>query len=78
MKLNNANSLPAFLQAVDQCLGDVIFRTPEGDVLNLKSQLSKYVFLAAAASPQLHLISEGEVICSDPADEVRLEGFARQ
>lgn len=40
--------MPAFLHAVDSCPDEVIFETPEGDKLNLKSQLSKYLFLTVA------------------------------
>lgn len=78
MKLTENCNLPAFLRAADSCEGEVVFQTPEGDVLNLKSQLSKYVFLAAAASPRLHLLEAGELFCRNPADEARLEAFIRR
>ena len=51
MKLKKDANLPDFLRTVAQCKDDVYFKTTQGDVLNLKSELSKYIFLAAAASP---------------------------
>lgn len=78
MKLTENCNLPAFLRAADCCAGEVTFQTPEGDVLNLKSQLSKYVFLAAAASPEMRLLAEGEVFCGNPADEALLAEFVRR
>ncbi len=59
---------PAFLQAVDRCTGNVSFETPEGDILNLKSQLSKFIFLAAVASPNINALANGKVLCEDTAD----------
>ena len=50
MKLKADVSLPEFLRKANLCEGDVFFETPEGDCLNIKSQLSKYVFLAAVNS----------------------------
>lgn len=49
MKLNPRASIPAFLQAVQNCVGEVCFVTPEGDNLNLKSALSQFVFAAVIA-----------------------------
>ena len=42
-------NLPEFFQAVHTCRGEVLFETPEGDRLNLKSALSQFVFTAAVA-----------------------------
>ena len=41
-----------FSLAVNRCEEDVTFETQDGDVLNLKSEFSKYVFLALALDPQ--------------------------
>lgn len=35
-----------FSLTVNRCEGDVTLETKDGDVLNLKSELSKYIFLA--------------------------------
>lgn len=37
-----------FLKAVNQCRGDVVLTTLEGDYLNLKSTLSRYIFAVNA------------------------------
>ena len=37
-----------FSLAVNRCEGDVTLETKDGDVLNLKNELSKYIFLAIA------------------------------
>ncbi|MCR5371686.1 MAG: polya polymerase [Clostridium sp.] len=38
----------AFLRSVDRCKDEVVYEGENGDRLELKSQLSKYLFLAAA------------------------------
>ncbi len=63
-------NIRAFLQDVQKCRSDVCFRTREGDMLNLKSKLSEYVFLAAAVSTQ-DILSGGEIVLSDP-DDIRV------
>lgn len=49
MNLKPDINLPEFFRAVHACQGEVLFETPEGDRLNLKSALSQYVFTAAVA-----------------------------
>lgn len=49
MKLKPDIDLPEFFHAVHTCRGEVLFETPEGDRLNLKSALSQFVFTAAVA-----------------------------
>ena len=68
MKLKPTISIIEFLKAIQRCQGDVFFTTADGDTLNLKSQLAKYVFLAMVSSEDLSLISIGEVSCDDPRD----------
>ena len=41
------------LRAAQKCRGEVIFRTGEGDILNLKSTLSSYVFSVALGTPEI-------------------------
>lgn len=41
MTLTSHTDFAAFLEAVQQCRGEVLFCTREGDKLNLKSTLSK-------------------------------------
>ena len=75
MKLKPDASLPDFLRAVAQCKNDVHFRTTEGDVLNLKSELSKYIFLAAAVSCKNTFLPVGYIECEDDKDEKHLCEF---
>ena len=77
MRLKENCNFPAFLQAVDRCTGKVSFETPEGDVLNLKSQLSKFIFLAAVSSPNIHALSKGEILCTDVTDYTLLADHLR-
>ena len=58
MKLRKNISYTDFLDRVDKCENDVFYKTLEGDIINLKSQLSKYLFLVAINAPGL---SEGEI-----------------
>lgn len=62
-----------FLRTVRTCSGDVIFRTREGDVLNLKSQLCMYLF--AAASTHSEIMERGVITCADGADYEALARF---
>lgn len=77
MKLTTELDLPAFFHAVRSCKGNITYRTAEGDLLNLKSQLSQYVFAAAFSSKTLEI--DGEVQWEDEMDAELLRPFdARQ
>lgn len=65
-----------FLLRARRCTGEVLFRTEQGDVLNLKSILSEYIFVAAAADPSFPL--HGALECSDPADLAALAEFTEE
>ena len=68
MKLKPNISLAEFLQAANRCSGEVYYKTTGGDVLNLKSQLSKYLFLAALSADTTLPIADGEVVCDIALD----------
>lgn len=70
MRLKNAVSPAEFLQCVDQCAGEVLYKTSEGDILNLKSQLSKYLFLVAVNAPETAALRRGEITCSADDSEI--------
>lgn len=72
MNLKPDISLPEFFQAVHACQGEVLFETPEGDQLNLKSTLSQFVFTAAVAG-QLRAF-HGSISCGQ-GDLPRLKPF---
>lgn len=71
MKLDRNADVPSFLLCTDQCTGDVIYTTPDGDRLNLKSQLSRYIFLAAANAKSAAFLLSGEIVCS-AAEDVKI------
>ncbi len=52
-----------FLQTVDHCRGPVLFEDEEGGQLDLKSQLSKYLFLTM--KPGEASLSRGRLVCED-------------
>lgn len=52
-----------FLQTVDSCRGEIYFEDRKGDRLDLKSQLSKYLFLTIV--PGEDLFSEGWITCQE-------------
>lgn len=60
----------AFIQALDQCKGNVLLVTKENDRFNLKSKLSQLTGI-------INLIEggrlvEAQIICEDPEDESML------
>ncbi len=65
-------NMVAFLRCVDSCRGEVTFESRQGDILNLKSQLSKYLFLTVA--PDQSYLSGSHIACS-PEDSARLLEF---
>lgn len=73
MRLNQNVNIPAFLQAVQACKGEVCFVTQEGDILNLKSVLSQFVFTAVIAGKLQSF--DGFITVQDPQDEIRLRDY---
>ena len=63
--------MPRFLQTIDQCAGEILFEDPEGDRLNLKSQLCKYLFLTIR--PENAQFSEGHITCGEEDARVLAE-----
>ena len=74
MKVRNIQNIDAFFHVIDQCRGDVLLVTGEGDRLNLKSKLSQYVSLAKVFSTKGE-IPELELIAKDEEDMARLIDF---
>lgn len=75
MKTLSAADTVKLLNTARLAKGDVWFITAEGDKLNLKSLLSKYVFLAAANDPQSGLFSRGKIVCDVESDNDLLRDF---
>ena len=73
MKVNNIKDINKFFEIVDSCQGRVELVTGEGDRINLKSQLSKYVSLATVFSSGT--IPEIEIVAYDPEDTNKIINF---
>ena len=63
-----------FVRAADHCEGEVTFETEEGDVLNLKSELCKYIFLAVSLDSKY--LESGKISCS-PQDAALLADYVK-
>lgn len=66
-------NLTEFLQIVLKCKGEVYFSSKDGDVLNLKSALSQYVFATVCNSPDFCLL--GEISCDSDEDRELLKKY---
>lgn len=73
MRLIENVDLIKFLQQVKHCREDVLFTTKDGDILNLKSELSRYIFATVATKEDF--ILKGTIVCRQPADEILLHDF---
>ena len=73
MKITNLSNVEGFLKTVSECKGTVELVTKEGDRLNLKSELNKYVALTSFFKDSK--IPEMEVILSEPDDAVKIINF---
>lgn len=66
MKLYNIQNIPQFFSMVDKCKGKVELVTSQGDRLNLKSNLCKYVSFSEIFND--NDLKEVELIFSEPED----------
>ncbi len=73
MKFYKISDIDGFFQAVDKCKGRVELVTKDGDCLNLKSQLMKYLSLATVFSGGE--IGEMEIVVSEQEDMDKLIKF---
>ena len=73
MKITNLSNVEGFLKTVSECKGTVELVTKEGDRLNLKSELTRYVALTSFFKDSK--IPEMEVILSEPDDAVKIINF---
>ena len=62
-----------FMEAIDQCNGDVSLVTAEGDKLNLKSKLCQVIGLTSLIEGGR--ISEAKIVCENPEDDTLLFRF---
>lgn len=73
MHLKHDTDMISLIRALKQCTGDVLFCTKEGDVLNLKSQLSQYIF--ASLTMRKDILTSATIQTKEPADGALLAGF---
>ena len=62
-----------FLEAIDQCKGNVYLVTDEGDRLNLKSKLCQIIGLTKLVEGGK--IEEAKILCENPEDDSLLFRF---
>lgn len=74
MKLANIKDVNKFFDAVNRCEGKVELVSAQGDRLNLKSELTKYVAIANVFSNN-KLVRELELVTYNPKDAVLLMEF---
>lgn len=75
MRLRKDISIPALIRGIRKCSGEVYFTTSEGDVLNLRSPLSTYVFMAVISDSTQKNPLNGEIKCQNPEDYDVLQPF---
>lgn len=71
MKLYNIENPEEFFQLIDRCEGTVELISKQGDRLNLKSQITKYVALAKMFDDK-SMIEELEIVAHNPDDAIRI------
>ncbi|MDO4623222.1 MAG: hypothetical protein Q4B22_09750 [Eubacteriales bacterium] len=76
MKLRKEIDIPAFMKAVSSCKGDVIFDSGNGDALDLKSELCRYIFFTVEADEKLR--NTGMIQCSLNEDYEKLKDYLQQ
>lgn len=76
IKFRDDVDLIQFLRAVELCDGKVEFYSGQGDILNLKSVLSRYLF--AAMTGKKNLLSCGWIRCEKTQDRKLLDQFIKE
>lgn len=67
MKIYNIDDVENFLAVIKKCKGSVELVSKQGDRLNLKSELTKYLAISKLFNDNT-FINEMELIASDPED----------
>ena len=73
MHLKQEIELKNFLLQVKKCNNDVFYETTEGDILNLSSALSQYVFYSITIQPEYWVT--GTIRCANEKDYEILADF---
>lgn len=74
MKIYNIENPEKFLDLIKQCKGTVELVSKDGDRLNLKSELTKYIALSKLFTDTA-FINEMELIASEPEDVMLLLNY---
>lgn len=74
MKIFNIDNPEKFLDVIKQCKGEVELVSKQGDRLNLKSELTKYIAITQLFTDKA-IISEMELIASEPEDVMLLMDY---
>ena len=69
MRLRSEADIQAFLDAVNACAGEVYLKSPEGDIFNLKSSMSRYVAIGRLIEEQGDSL---ELFANRKEDQARL------
>lgn len=73
MRIKNNINIINFLKQVQNCSSEVLFETPEGDRIALKSTLSQYIFCTIASNPEL--LQSGIIRFEKEEDKILLADF---
>ncbi len=73
MHINPNINILNFLKQVQKCSAEVLFETPEGDRIALKSTLSQYIFFTIASNSEL--LQNGTIRFEQDEDIKLLENF---
>lgn len=72
MRIRTLDQLSEFVAAINKCKRDAWLESPNGDVFNLTSELSRYVAIGKLLSEQGDKL---ELFCADSADESNFYRF---
>lgn len=72
MKLRQAVDISAFLASTEKCSGDVFLHTPQGNILNVKSLLSRYVVVSVCKPGELQ---KAKIVCTNDEDYTVLSDY---
>ena len=76
MKLKENINFRRFLRLVNECEGSVILMSDQGDLLDLQSELAKYVFAVMASDKEL--FRNMTVVCESENDIRKLSAFSKE
>lgn len=72
MKLKENIDVSAFLETAEKCSGDIFLHMRNGDILNVKSLLSRYVFVSVCKPGELQ---HSRVVCTNDDDYAILSEY---